>query len=154
MNITPKKLLTHKEIFILSSVYLREGLCDDKWEIINVEIEGNLLTARIKMSSTFVSPTDPNGFHLTTFSTLEFLSQLMLICGHTWAGYTEKTLEGWMVESNIKCKKTVRNPIGIQVEMEVKKIKKRGKNILMITRSRIFDDHGGHYEASLKGFLA
>jgi len=148
------KQLSAEEIVKLSSTYLNEGRKQESWEILDIKIKDNILFARLKMSSFFISPTDQAGFHLTIFSTLEFLSQLVIIYAHVWAGYTEKTREGWMVESNIISKHAIRDPDNIQIEMTVKSIKKIGENMVAVTQSRIFDSQGGLFEARLKGFLS
>ena len=154
LNTTPEKHLTLEEVGKISSVYLNEGRKKDDWEILDVTVEGRSLTSRLRMCSTFVSPTDPAGFHLTIFSTLEFLSQLTIIYGHVWAGYTEKTREGWMVETSITCRQPIRDPENIQVHMDVVGIKRIRDKILAITQSQVFDDQGGLFEARLKGFMS
>ncbi|MFZ2727720.1 MAG: hypothetical protein WAX77_15820 [Methylococcaceae bacterium] len=154
MNSAIEKTLSHEEITQLSSVYLNEGRKQENWEIVAITIKGKQLTARLKMSSYYTSATDEAGFHLTIFSTLEFLSQLTIIYAHVWAGYNKKTREGWMVESQIVSKYAIRNPEAIFVNMEVASIKKRGENILAITQSKITDNQGGLFEARLKGFLS
>jgi hypothetical protein len=153
MSSLGKKILSTEEINKLSSVYLNEGIKQEGWEITHVEIEGNILTARIRMKSQYVSPTDTSGFHLTIFSTLEFLSQLTIIYAHVWAGLTEKTREGWMIECSVTSGQTIRDPNNIEVNMEVISIKKVGENILAVTKSRVFDSTG-QFEARLKGFLS
>ena len=148
-----KKKLNPEEIARLSSAYLNEGRAKEAWEISHIEIEDKILTARIRMRSCYTSPTDPEGFHLTIFSTLEFLSQLMIIYVHVWAGYTKKTKEGWMVDCSISSKHAIRDPENIQVRMEVTSIKKVQDNILIVTKSRVSDSNG-LFEARLKGFLS
>ena len=148
-----RKILTQDEIKRLSSVYLSTGRKQEIWEISHVEIEDNVLTARIIMRSYYISSTDSGGFHLTIFSTLEFLSQLIIIYAHVWAGLTDKTREGWMIESSISSKRMIRDPENIQVRMEVSSIKKLGANILAVTESQVFDSTG-LFEARLKGFLS
>ncbi|NES01583.1 MAG: hypothetical protein F6K22_01270 [Okeania sp. SIO2F4] len=59
------------------------------------------------MNSTFVSLTDADAFHLTIFSTSEFLSQLAIIYGHIWNWLTEKTFEAWVIESNFSYKNAI-----------------------------------------------
>ena len=75
MNNKLEMQLDKKQISDLSSVYIDEGLRKDSWEILNIGISGALLTAQLRLTSCFVSPTD-SGFHLTIFSTQEFLAQL------------------------------------------------------------------------------
>lgn len=153
MKIPDRKILTAEEIASLSSVYLAEGRKQESWEIKNIEIENNLLTARIRMKSVYISPTDTSGFHLTIFSTLEFLSQLTIIYAHVWAGLDKKIREGWMIECSVTSGQTIRDPNNIEVNMEVISIKKVGENILAVTKSRVFDSTG-QFEARLKGFLS
>jgi hypothetical protein len=85
-----------------SSHYLNEGRKQESWRIDAVEVEDGRLRATVSMRSTYVSTTDDKGFHLTIFSTLEFLSQLMIVYAHVKAGLAEKTLEGWMGESETR----------------------------------------------------
>ncbi len=59
-----------------------------KFEKLRFEI----LKAKLRMNSTFVSATDTGGFHLTIFSAYEFLSQLAIIYGHIGNGLTEKNI--------------------------------------------------------------
>ena len=104
------------EIADLSSSYIDEGVKVDSWEILNISISGKLLKAEIGMVSYFVSPTDPDGFHLTIFSTQEFLAQLANIYLHIVAGFKIKCRETWMRECAIKSRKVIRNPEKIFVE--------------------------------------
>ena len=63
MIIANRKILSRDEIDRVSSAYLNKRGLHDVWEILQVEIEDRILTARIRMRSYFVSPTDPEGFH-------------------------------------------------------------------------------------------
>ena len=152
MKTTLQKRLTPAEIANFSSQYLHEGRKQESWEILDVNIDGRLLTARVKMQSSFTSPADLEGFHLTIFSTLEFLSELTIIYAHVWAGYEKKSLECYMIESAIKSKMAIRDPDNIQVHMEVPRIKKLKNTMIAVTKSRIFDQQG-LVEATLKGFM-
>ncbi|MFI3191050.1 hypothetical protein BCS42_08045 [Crenothrix sp. D3] len=154
MKLPIEKELTTEEIAKLSSVYLTEGRKQENWEILEVNIKNDILKARIRMISSCISPFDKTDFHLPAFPILEFLSQLAIIYGHIWAGYTEKTREVWLIESNIISKKAIRNPDNIQVTIKVVSIKKVGQNILAIIQSQVFDDQGGLFEARIKGFLS
>lgn len=142
------------EIAKLSSHYLNDGRKQESWQIEQVEISDNLLNATLSMSSTYVSDTDEHGFHLTIFSTLEFLSQLMIIYAHNWAGMNEKIREGWMVESHTKTVRAIRNPNAINVEMKVDKMRKRGENLYCAADFCVTDDQDGLFEVQLKGFLS
>lgn len=153
MNSLLKKNLTKKEIATLSSDYLHNGRKQEDWEIVHLEIDGKNLKAKIRMRSHYKSASDSGGFHLTIFSTLEFLSELTIIYGHIWSGLKEKTREGWMIESIISSKQVIRDPENINVHMELTSIKKIKHNIMAVTNSRVFDKNGS-FEAKLKGFLS
>lgn len=154
MTAPVKKRLTREEIEKLSSPYLRDGKRHDAWEIMDVEVDDKQMTAHIRMVSHYTSPTDKGGFHLTILSTLEFLSQLMMIFVHVWAGYSEKTKEGWMIESHIDCIRAIRDKDNIKVQMKITKVRKMKDNILIFTKSQVTDRHGGLFESSLKGLLS
>lgn len=148
-----KKILTKKDIESLSSDYLHNGRKQEDWEIVNIEMDDKTLTANIKMKSYYKSATDDNRFHLTIFTTLEFLSELTIIFAHKLAGLDKKTREGWMLESNIASTKAVRNPENIQVVMEAVSMKKMKDNIIGVTKSKVFDENGS-FEATIKAFLS
>lgn len=145
--------LDRKAIDGLSSVYIDEGVKKDAWEIVEVEVSGAILKARLRMTSCFVSPTDPEGFHLTIFSTQEFLAQLANIYLHLAAGFETKQRETWMRESTVTSRKTIRNPENIQVEMDFFGLKKIGGGVASMANCRVFDDAGGLFTARLKGLL-
>ena len=146
--------LSKDEIKKLSSPYLNEGRKQETWQIDRISVEDDRLDADISMKSLYLSDTDGGGFHLTIFSTLEFLSELMIIYVHVWAGLEEKTQEGWMVECKARNVKAIRNPDAIKVEMHVESIRRRGKTVRIVTDCRVTDDQGGLFEVWLKGFLA
>lgn len=154
MNITLAARLGPTEIGKLSSHYLNEGRKQESWRIEEIEISNNRLDARVSMSSTYVSSSDSQGFHLTIFSTLEFLSQLMILYAHVWAGLPEKRREGWMVESSTRSLRAIRSAENIRVEMTVLKMRKRGENLYCVAEYRVTDDKDGLFEARLKGFLS
>ena len=137
-----------------SSHYLNEGRKQESWRIGDINIRGRQLSTTVSMRSVYTSGTDSKGFHLTIFSTLEFLSELMIIYAHAWAGLQKKTKEGWMLESSTKSIRAVRNPDQIKVEMKVTAIKKLGDNIICIADYSVTDDQGGLFEVRLKGFLS
>lgn len=148
-----KKKFGPAEIAALSSVYIDEGVKKDAWEIYEIGIYGPILKARIRMKSFFVSPTDPGGFHLTIFSTQEFLAQLANIYLHVAAGFEKKERETWMRESTITSRKTIRDAENIQVEMDFFGLKKIGDGVASMANCRVFDDEGGLFTARLKGLL-
>lgn len=149
-----KVVLTPNEIKPLCSDYLQHGRASEAWEIKSIEIEDEDLSALIQMTRYYLSKTDRKGFHLTVFSTLEFLSQLMIIYMHHWAGIEEKVLEGWMSECSTKMVRAIRNPDRITVKMKVRKIKKVKHHLYCIADYKVVDDHDGLFEISLKGFLS
>lgn len=153
-EVIEKKRLYPKDFSALLSHYLTEGRKQDIWRIDLVEIQGDTLNAEISMQSFFASGTDAKGFHLTIFSTLEFLSQLMIIFAHHWAGVEKKVREGWMVESSVRAVRAIRDPENIRVEMQVRKICKRGIHLYCVADFRVTDEEDGLFEVSLKGFLS
>lgn len=136
-----------------TSNYLTVGRKEEHWEIDNVEIEGKCISASISMKTCYVSGTDAGGFHLTIFSALEFVSQLMIIYAHIWADLDEKTQEGWMVNSSIKSSKAIRDPLNMKTSMTIN-MKKVGKHLYGIGDFKITDKFGGLFEGRIKGFLA
>lgn len=147
------KTYSSDDVNAISSPYLKEGRKQESWEIQSIEIDQRVLRARIRMTSLYVSETD-SGFHLTIFSTLEFVSQLMIIYMHEWAGLSKKLREAWMVESTIRAVRQIRNPDDIRVEMNVRQRRKHRQHLICIADFRVTDDADGLFEISLKGFLS
>jgi hypothetical protein len=146
--------LNEDEIESLSSHYLSEGRKQESWKIKEVRIQGEKLSAVVTMRSTYVSGSDTQGFHLTIFSALEFLSQLMITYAHVWAGLENKTREGWMLESKTRTVRAIRNAERIEVEMVVRAMRKRGENLFCEADYRVTDNQNGLFEVQLKGFLS
>lgn len=138
----------------LSSHYLNEGRKQESWQIDNIQINADVLLAQVSMRSTYISKTDAHGFHLTIFSTLEFLSQLMIIYAHAWAGLRVKVREGWMVESTARCLRAIRNPDAILVEMRVHTMRQRAGHLYCVADFQVTDDNDGLFKVTLKGFLS
>lgn len=153
MQIESELNLGRTEITDLSSRYIDEGVKQDAWEIRNINISGKLLKAEVGMVSFFVSPTDPDGFHLTIFSTQEFLAQLANIYLHVAAGFKTKCRETWMRECTITSRKVIRNPEKIIVEMDFFSLKKVQDSVVAMARCRVYDDQGGLFTARVKGLL-
>lgn len=147
-------LLDTEQVKKISSPYLSEGRKEDKWEIVQVSILNETLLAHIRMLSYYKSSTDTLGFHLTTFSTMEFVSQLFVVYGHVLAGLEEKVQEAWMMNCNINCLKAIRDPDNIQVEMQFRTLRKIKNRMLGHASARIWDEQGGEFTASLKALLA
>jgi hypothetical protein len=154
MSQTISAQLGPKEILPFASDYLHNGRKLESWQINSIAIEDKHLVADVSMTATYASTTDAGGFHLTVFSTLEFLSELMIIYAHVWAGLNAKVREGWMVESSAKLVRSIRDPEHIKVEMQAKSIRKRGDNLICIADYKVTDQYGGLFEVSLKGFLS
>lgn len=153
MSAEIRKQLSGAGIAALSSPYVDHGVKQDCWEITEVEIEGRRLRARVRMTSFFVSPTDPAGFHLTIFSTQEFIAQLANIYLHVAAGFDHKCRETWMRECAITSRKVIRDPENIQVEMTIHGLKQVGDALVGTGECRVCDDQGGLFTARLKGLL-
>ena len=154
MTAVLEKTLTSDEIERISSQYLSQGRREDIWEIASAQVKGDTLTASVRMRSYYRSPHDVGGFHLTSFSTLEFLSQLFIIYGHVLAGLTEKSQEAWMMESSISCRKAIRSADDIRVEMQFRTLRKMGARMLGEARARVWDEQGGEFTATIKALLA
>ena len=153
MTSEPKKRLAPEDIAALSSPYIDRGVKQDAWEIVELDIDGRIVKARIRMTEFFVSPTDPGGFHLTIFSTQEFLAQLANIYLHVAAGFETKCRETWMRQSDITSRTTIRDPENIRVDMEFVGLKHLGDTLAAMANCRVHDDQGGLFTARLKGLL-
>jgi len=145
--------LTPEEISALSSVYINRGIKQESWEIQSVKFEGALLTATARMTSTFISPTDPDGFHLTIFCTQEILAQLANIHLHVMAGHKVKCRESWMRECHFNYRNVIRQTENIRVEMDMVSHKWAGDTLVGKVVCRMTDDQGGLFMATLKGML-
>jgi hypothetical protein len=145
--------LGRAEIDALSSVYINRGIKQEAWEIQQIKFRGTVLTASVNMTSTFVSPTDPEGFHLTIFCTQEILAQLANIHLHVSAGHTTKCRESWMRECHFNYRNVIRSTENIQVEMEMVSERWAGDTLVGKVQCRMFDDKGGLFIATLKGML-
>lgn len=153
MTQSMKKHLGPNEIAALSSSYIDVGVKQDAWEILEVDVDDAKLEARARMTSYFVSPTDPGGFHLSIFSAQEILGQLANILLHLLAGYETKTRESWMRECSITYRQVIRDPENIHVDMEIVSQKNLGDALAGIVNCRVHDDQGGLFTARLKGLL-
>ena len=142
------------EIAAFASPYLTEGRRQESWRIDDVVIEGERLEARVAMTSTYVSATDARGFHLTAFSALEFVSQLVIIYGHVWAGLGRKSREGWLLEASIRTAEAIRDPERIDVTIDTKSIRRVRDNLIGTFEFTVADRLGGVFSGRLKAFLA
>lgn len=145
--------LSGAEIAALSSVYIDQGIKQEAWEIQTIQFTGTLLTATVRMTSTFISPTDPGGFHLTIFCTQEILAQLANIHLHVTAGHMSKCRESWMRECHFNYRNVIRQTDNIQVEMDMVSQRWAGDTLVGKVNCRMTDDKGGLFIATLKGML-
>jgi hypothetical protein len=145
--------LSREEIDALSSVYINQGIKQEAWEIQAINFTGTLLTATVRMSSTFISATDPGGFHLTIFCTQEILAQLANIHLHVTAGHKTKCRESWMRECHFNYRNVIRQTENIQVEVDMVAQRWVGDTLVGKVNCRMFDDQGGLFIATLKGML-
>lgn len=145
--------LSREQIAALSSVYIDRGIKQEAWEIQSIKFIGPLLTAKVRMTSTFISPTDPEGFHLTIFCTQEILAQLANIHLHVSAGHKIKCRESWMRECHFNYRNVIRRPDNIEVEMKMVAQKWVKDTLVGKVECRMFDDQGGLFMATLKGML-
>ncbi|MEJ8569173.1 hypothetical protein [Elongatibacter sediminis] len=145
--------LSPADIAALSSIYIDQGIKQEAWEIQAVKFSGSMLTATARMTSTFISPTDPDGFHLTIFSTQEILAQLANIHLHVTAGHKTKCRESWMRECHFNYRNVIRQPDNIKVEMDMVSHRWAGDTLVGKVNCRMRDDNGGLFIATLKGML-
>ena len=141
-NALPEKSLTIDEIRALSSAYIAEGLREEQWEITELRGEEEGLKARLRMKSIYVSPTDPGGFHLSSFSAFEMAFQLGVIYLHLLAGLEKKCREVWMLESSLACRQAVRDPENIRIEMTASSMRKIGDGLLVVLTAELTDGVG------------
>jgi hypothetical protein len=146
--------LSAQDIKPLSSPYLNEGRSQERWRVHGVDIDGPRLRAQVAMESVYVSATDDGGFHLSVFATQEFVSDLLIVYLHAWAGYKRKTREVWMLESSVRSRYAIRSRDRIQVDMQVASIRKMGEKVLCTADFRVTDERGGLFELRLKVMLA
>jgi hypothetical protein len=154
MNPLPQQHLGPDEIAKLSSKYIDAGVKQESWRIKSVDVEGPHLRAEICMERTFVSPTDPGGFHLTIFATQEFLAQLSNIYLHLLAGSTVKNRETWMRESAITARSAIRDRNKILVEMHFFSVRKVRNTVYAKANCKVFDEGGGSFTAKLAGIMS
>jgi hypothetical protein len=154
MNPALKARLGNEDVRALSSHYLREGRAQERWSLRDIEIDGARLRTQVAMDSVYVSATDGGGFHLSIFTALEFLSELMIVYIHVWAGLKRKTREVWMVETNNRFRQAIRDPKCMLVDVEVVSIRKSGVSVLCTADCKVRDENGGLFESRLKVFMA
>ena len=145
--------LSPEEISALSSIYIDEGIKKEAWKIEEIKVDGNLLTARARMTDYFISPTDPEGFHLSIFCTQEILSQLANIYLHLAAGLKTKSRESWMRECSFNYRNVIRDGENISIEMDFFKQKWVGGTLLAWADCQMKDGQDGLFIARLKGLL-
>lgn len=150
---TVLKRLGPDDLVPISSPYLSGGRRDESWTIDWVEIGEDKLQAAVLINSPYISASDAGGFHVTIFSALEVVSQLLIVYMHVWAGLEEKVREVWMVESQTRSIEAIRDRT-ISVEMQATKMRKVGARIYSTVQFRVKGSSGGLFEISLKCFLS
>lgn len=146
--------LDRADVERFSSAYIDHGVKRESWRIEHIDVQGEVVKARIRMQSVFVSPTDPGGYHLTIFSVQEFLAQLSNIYLHLVAGAPEKQRETWMRECSIKTHRSIRDQDRIFVEMNFVNVRQLSGTVYAQATARVFDEAGGLFTAKLKGMLS
>jgi hypothetical protein len=142
-----------EEIAALSSEYIDKGIKQEAWQIQDVVIDGSKLDASVSMTSYFISPTDPDGFHMSIFCTQEILSQLANIYLHVAAGLKVKSRETWMRDCRFTYRNVIRDGENIKVEMDIARQRWVGESLLVRINCRMTDSEGGLFTASMKGML-
>lgn len=137
-----------------ASEFLERGTKQDAWALESVTVAGRHVTAFARMTSTYSSPTDPGGFHLSIFATLEMLSQISNVYLHLLAGYDRKTREVWMDECSIKCHAPIRDSEGITLEIEYDLLPFGEDGIGGRGQARVTGPSGGLFEVKLRGVLS
>ena len=137
------KMLTHLEIKKLSSSYIDGALKDESWQIDSIQVEGSHLAAFVSVNSTYLSSTDENQFHVSTFIMFEFVSQLIVIFTHLLAGYTKKTKEVWLAEVHMRSIRPIRNIKNISVKIDLVTKRQYHGGTFFIFEIEVRDDQDG-----------
>lgn len=145
--------LSPADIAALSSAYINKGIKQEAWEILTVKFTGTSLSATARMTSTFISPNDPEGFHLTIFCTQEILAQLANIHLHVSAGHKTKCRESWMRECHFNYRNVIRSTENIQIQMDLVSQRWVRDTLVGKVSCRMTDDRGGLFIATLTGML-
>ena len=143
MNLQLTRQLARPDIERYSSAYIDQGVKRESWRIEEIDVQGDVLRARIRMDSVLVSPTDPRGYHLTIFSVQEFLAQLSNTYLHLAAGAEGKERETWMRECSIKTHTSIRDRDRILVEMNFMNVRRLANSLYAQATARVYDDGGG-----------
>ena len=133
-----------------ASDYISHGIRQECWQIDDVSILNNQLSAVVSMQSHYTSGQDDLGFHLSSFSAKEFSAQLMVLYVHVQQGFSEKTREVWVVEGRIRCLRPIRNSSRIEVNMTMLAVRQRGDKAFCIADFLVSDDQGGLFKITMK----
>jgi len=96
---------------------------------------------------------ETQGFHLSGFTAMEIVSQLMIIYFHIKEGLEHKQSEVWLIENKMRCKQNIEDLDSIQVSMDMVAMRKRGDKSYCFANFSITDDKGGLFEITIKGIL-
>lgn len=136
----------------LESPYLRERQGCDRWRIKSLYYDEARLRSEVVLTSYYTPSTDVEGFHLSQITALEILSQLKVIFLQLLDERTEKSDEAWIIDTNIRCYKPIRNHEKIQVHMNLTSLRRMLGRVWIKTESIIFDENG-KFSATMKGVL-
>ncbi len=130
-----RKSLTETEFHPLASPYLDGGIAQDRFKIKKIDIDGTKITALVDMISTYASPTDTEGFHLSSPLAEMMLAQIGIIHGSYILGYQKKETEVFMKKIEKEFKEPIRSQKNIKFEMEITASKRSRKNpsLVLIT---------------------
>jgi hypothetical protein len=137
-----EKRFSAQEIENLCSEYIPRGLREDRWEIVGLHSDPSHMEAEVRMKSIYTPPGDADGFHLSSISAFEMVSQLAVIYMHAWAGHEKKCREVWLAECSLRCNKAVRDRDRILVRMQAKTMRKLGDRLLAKFDAEVYDRHG------------
>jgi hypothetical protein len=138
----------------ISSPYLSGGKKEDIWEIQEITITDNKLSAKVRMVSYYKSSTDENKFHMSTITGLEIIGQLRIIFLHVYLGLKEKTKEVWFLRGTERCIHSIRDPENIFIEMECKIESTETEKHLVTMHANISDPQGGNFVFTAKVLMS
>jgi hypothetical protein len=138
----------------ISSPYLSGGKKEDIWEIQEITITDNKLSAKVRMVSYYKSSTDENKFHMSTITGLEIVGQLRIIFLHVYLGLKEKTKEVWFLRGTERCIHSIRDPENIFIEMECKIESTQTEKHLVTMHANISDPQGGNFAFTAKVLMS
>ena len=135
----------------ISSKYLLDGVKLDCWNILSIHFESKRALAKIEMLSYYNQFDDKSDFHLSIISAMEMASQLSIITMLHYLGYTEKTVEIFLANCQVKCKRSIKDPKNISAESSYLGSRKVGDRIFSQVDTVLSDYLGGCISISMSG---